>query len=226
MEDNKPVSALVVPQAPTPASASAHRKIPDDRSGITRAIQTELRRVGCYEGQVNGIWTASSRAAMKSFTERVNAALPVDQPDQILLALVQAHRDKVCIATCPDGQVPGGWGRCQPDPSLAKTSQQTASISAGSSLETSSTSQASSTAGRSATVTVAKVEEEELDTPRAPVGSATAAPAALVQKPAHPPTSERRASRNHSPKKSFQPPAVARAVMKSLKNLQRALGGF
>jgi hypothetical protein len=37
-------------------------------------------------------------------TDRLNAKLPTDQPDIILLVLVQAQPDKVCGAPCPAGQ--------------------------------------------------------------------------------------------------------------------------
>ena len=43
----------------------------------------ELRRVGCYGGELNGVWTPATRLAMKAFTERVNATLPVGDPDDI-----------------------------------------------------------------------------------------------------------------------------------------------
>ncbi len=56
----------------------------------------ELSRVGCYEGPVNGVWTAGSRAAMTAFNDKVNAKLPVAQPDNILLSLVKAHPKVVC----------------------------------------------------------------------------------------------------------------------------------
>ena len=63
---------------------------------LVRQLQGALKRVGCYDGDVDGVWGSSSRLAMKAFTERVNAKLPIDKPDHILLALVQGHRDRVC----------------------------------------------------------------------------------------------------------------------------------
>ena len=52
--------------------------------------------MGCYGGDINGVWTTSSRMAMKSFTDHVNASLPIDNPDHVLLSLVQGHRDAAC----------------------------------------------------------------------------------------------------------------------------------
>jgi hypothetical protein len=71
--------------------------IAGDRASITRELQRELKRVGCYGGDINGIWTTSSRMAMKSFIDAVNAALPIDTPDPVLLSLVQQRPDTVCI---------------------------------------------------------------------------------------------------------------------------------
>ena len=48
---------------------------------------------------------------MKKFTDRVNATLPLDEPDYVQLALVQSHSDNVCGA-CPDGQSLSASGRC------------------------------------------------------------------------------------------------------------------
>ncbi len=82
-----------------PISASP-APVPTRRADLAQAIQTELIRTGCYEGPNNGAWTASTRQAMKSFAVAVNAQLPVHEPDQILLALVQGHRQQVCLPGC------------------------------------------------------------------------------------------------------------------------------
>jgi peptidoglycan hydrolase-like protein with peptidoglycan-binding domain len=71
---------------------------PPDRAALTREMQRELRRVGCYDGGVTGVWSPSTRRAMKQFTERTNSVLPVDQPDQILLAMLLNHDDSACGA--------------------------------------------------------------------------------------------------------------------------------
>lgn len=75
----------------------------DDRS-LARAVQRELKRAGCYEGPVNGAWSPSTRKAMGEFTGLVNARLPVDHPDPILLVLLETH-DKV---SCTPGASPTG----------------------------------------------------------------------------------------------------------------------
>src|SRR5262245_19918406 len=87
--------------------------VPVDRSYLARELQKELRRVGCYDGEINGGWTTSTKRAMKTFTERVNASLPIEEPDLALLSLVQGQADKTCGRPCPAGESSDG-GRCVP----------------------------------------------------------------------------------------------------------------
>jgi hypothetical protein len=86
-----------------------------DRTQLARELQKELRRVGCYDGEINGGWTTSTKRAMKTFTERVNASLPVEEPDLVLLSLVQAQADKTCSRPCPAGEALADGGRCVPN---------------------------------------------------------------------------------------------------------------
>jgi hypothetical protein len=83
------------------------------REQLVRDIQYELKRAGCYDGEVSGAWTNNTRQAMQTFTQRMNAALPVDQPDYVLLTLLQAQKAQSCKSGCPVGQVAEG-GRCIP----------------------------------------------------------------------------------------------------------------
>ena len=85
-----------------------------DGDVLTKELQRQLRRVGCYSGEINGVWTQSTRRAMQTFTNRVNAALPVERPDHILLAMLQSHPDKTCSKPCPLGENPAPDGRCVP----------------------------------------------------------------------------------------------------------------
>lgn len=111
------------PAAPVPRPVQPSQRtnpIPGDRASLVRELQRELKRVGCYSGDVNGVWTTSSRMAMKSVTDRVNATLPIDNPDDVLLSLVRGQQDGVCGAPCPSGQTANDTGRCRPAAVLAK----------------------------------------------------------------------------------------------------------
>jgi hypothetical protein len=63
------------------------------------AIQSELRRVGCYAAAADGEWTDGTRTAMRNFISAVHVTLPVDRPDFILLTLLQGHSGKACTAS-------------------------------------------------------------------------------------------------------------------------------
>lgn len=104
----EPAARMSVPASPKASP------LPGDRVTIARELQRELRRVGCYDGEINGVWTPATRRASKAFTERINAALPNDEPDLILLRLAQDQQDKVCGAACPAGQAFASDGRCIP----------------------------------------------------------------------------------------------------------------
>ena len=112
-----PVYTVLVPQRapeqatppPQPAPVPPHKATitAGDRASIARELQRELKRVGCYNGEINGIWTTSSRMAMKAFTDVVNASLPIDNPDYILLSLVQQRQGTVCNTTEAKAPPPG-----------------------------------------------------------------------------------------------------------------------
>ena len=85
-----------------------------DGDVLTKELQRQLRRVGCYSGEINGVWTQSARRAMQTFTNRVNATLPVERPDPILLAMLRGHPDKDCGKPCPLDENQTPEGRCIP----------------------------------------------------------------------------------------------------------------
>jgi hypothetical protein len=119
-----PRSDLASRPAVAPSNALPH---PNDRAAIISELQKELKRVGCYEGEINATWTPMTRKAMKDFTDRVNATLPVERPDTILLALVLGHQDKACARPCPAGEGPSQDGsRCVPKAILAQAAKKAA----------------------------------------------------------------------------------------------------
>jgi hypothetical protein len=90
------------------------RSFDGDPFRLVQELQRELRRLGCYLQEINGEWTPASRRAMRDFTERVNAVLPLDAPDPVLLALLRSEKKPVCGDTCPEGQALTKDNRCLP----------------------------------------------------------------------------------------------------------------
>ena len=70
-----------------------------DPRDLARSLQAELKRVGCYRGAIDGQWGPMSRRAMAEFASRINANLPVGEPDPLLLRMVQSHKGEGCAAT-------------------------------------------------------------------------------------------------------------------------------
>jgi hypothetical protein len=113
-----------------PLSADSSRRLAsskptddDARRELTRDLQKELKRVGCFDGEINGTWSPASKKAMSAFMDRVNATLPVEDPDYILLTLVQGHAAQACGKSCPPGQGLSNDSRCLPRAILAQTAR-------------------------------------------------------------------------------------------------------
>jgi len=107
-------SAVIREGEPVFGKALSQKQIDPPRYALTRDIQTELKRVGCYLGEIDGVWGSGSKRAILVFMDRVNASLPAQDPDVFMLSLLRAQDAFVCGATCPRGQSLAGNGRCVP----------------------------------------------------------------------------------------------------------------
>lgn len=91
-------SGAVVEAAASPPAVAPKTIAPE--SSLVASIQSELRRVGCYAGNADGSWTDRTRLAMNAFNDSVHVKLNIDQPDFILLTLLQGHSGKACSRSC------------------------------------------------------------------------------------------------------------------------------
>ena len=114
------VSAEATRPGTTAAVSSATPGDNNARRELVRSLQAELKRVGCFSGEATGSWNGSSKRALMAFMERVNASLPVEQPDYIQLTLLQGQAGTVCGRECPKGQGQSSEGRCVPSAILAR----------------------------------------------------------------------------------------------------------
>ena len=173
--------------------------VPMRRDAIGRQLQKELKRVGCYPGDLDGAWSASTQRAMRDFTNRVNAVLPTAEPDAILLALVQAHPDKVCGVPCPAGQSLSADDQCLPDALLA--------LSGGAKVAVRPTERLSSTI---TAWTATPTATDEAST----VGHVSPTPSATVASATEPP-------RRHAKAGRAQPRSTERWAQNFFKQLDR-----
>ncbi len=61
-------------------------------------LQAELKRVGCYRGEIDGAWASESAAALEAFYLARGLENPTFEPTEEALALVKADDDIACIA--------------------------------------------------------------------------------------------------------------------------------
>lgn len=217
-------TAPIVPSADVPVPQLAKRAAKSDdaaRVALTREIQAELKRVGCFAGDADGAWNTETRQAMKTFIDRVNATLPTEQPDHILKTLVQGHPGGACGKSCPSGQGLASDGRCLPTAILAQATKRPVA-SAGSRAGETRTAEAKpadvktdskppmASSWETRTIAVPQPQPAPRDTVR---DLATAQPIAVPPQVAAAPRGEPPAGRMSvgAPVEVVSPPAVTRA---------------
>ncbi len=95
---------------PPPASAPAQPVAPDP-SVLTRALQAELKRVGCDPGPVSGGWSGKTRQALGEFIRLTKAAIPSEEPTDAALDAVKKQKERVCPLHCGTAEIEKE-GRC------------------------------------------------------------------------------------------------------------------
>jgi hypothetical protein len=71
-----------------------------DELALRLAIQQQLKRVGCYEGAVDGAWGANVKQALANFSRFSKVVLSSDQPTESILQTVTSKSGRICIPTC------------------------------------------------------------------------------------------------------------------------------
>jgi hypothetical protein len=89
-----PPARVITASAVTPTSDSTSQQ-------LVRDIQRELKRVGCYVGEIDGEWGPASRRALRTFVDRVSSRLQTDAPDLIQLTLVRGYPGIACRSLQP-----------------------------------------------------------------------------------------------------------------------------
>jgi hypothetical protein len=180
-----PVVNVVTPVHAPAAPLAPPRERP--RHEIARDIQRELKRVGCYAGEIDGNWGAGSRRAAKTFMERINSTLPTDEPDLVQLTMIRGFSGTACAAPCPPDRTVPGSSRCLPTPVIAGRAPtrplETGTVAAQSTtpIVTGSTQQAYAAAPAAAPAPISVVPLDgrmSVGAPPATVAGMLAAPAA------------------------------------------------
>jgi hypothetical protein len=91
------VAALSVPEVKPPQAAP-------DPQVLARSLQTELKRVGCDPGPVDGKWGGQAKEALGEFARRAKMSMPTDEPTQAALTALTSRTDRVCPLECDKGE--------------------------------------------------------------------------------------------------------------------------
>lgn len=108
LQDFKTASIGLKPKAEETNSAE---QTPLDPRELALALQTELKRVGCLTGKVDGKWGPVSHGALRRFDIHTSESLGSSKPTAQSLSRVQAALGRVCPIVCGAGQTSKG-DRC------------------------------------------------------------------------------------------------------------------
>ncbi|HLZ02508.1 MAG TPA: caspase family protein [Bradyrhizobium sp.] len=99
-------TATIAPAAP----ATADKKVTvaslnpaPDQTEITKSVQSELRRVGCYAGNVDGDWDNASQRSLSLFNRNAGLKLDVKMVSADTLDAIKQKTSRVCPLVCQHG---------------------------------------------------------------------------------------------------------------------------
>ncbi|MBC9878791.1 caspase family protein [Bradyrhizobium sp. INPA01-394B] len=70
---------------------------------LSRSVQTELGRVGCFAGQPDGVWNTSSQRSLSQFNRYAGTKLDVKVASTDALDAVKSKQSRVCPLVCDHG---------------------------------------------------------------------------------------------------------------------------
>ncbi len=98
---DKPPAAVI--GSVQPATTPDASKPEPDPSATARLVQTELRRLGCYPGDVDASWGTSSRRALEQFNKHAGEKLNTRVASLDMLGVLRAKTARVCPLQCKHG---------------------------------------------------------------------------------------------------------------------------
>ncbi|GKQ55334.1 caspase family protein [Bradyrhizobium sp. Ce-3] len=110
--DQAATPAVVAPPAPpekTTAVAALATGSPE--ADVVKSVQTELRRVGCLTGAVDGDWNAASQRSLTLFNRYAGTKLEIKTANVDTLDAVKLKQSRVCPLVCEHGYKADG-DRC------------------------------------------------------------------------------------------------------------------
>ena len=101
-------AATAADKAPQVASLSPPGAAAASPQDIARALQGELRRVGCFTGNVDGNWQAPSQRSLEQFNKYAGSRLNVKLASLDAVDAVKTKSGRVCPLVCSYGYQANG----------------------------------------------------------------------------------------------------------------------
>ena len=95
-----PVAALTPPASPADTASTTET--------VMRALQTELRRVGCGPPTISDRWDGSAQDSLKRFNSNAGTRFDVKAPGADALDYVRNKTSRICPLICEHGYRPNG----------------------------------------------------------------------------------------------------------------------
>jgi uncharacterized caspase-like protein len=107
-------AATPVPQ-PAPAAPAPDKNVnvaslnpAPSQNEITKSVQSELRRVGCYGGSADGDWNQTSQRSLSQFNRNAGLKLDVKTVNADTLDAIKQKPSRVCPLVCEHGSKADG----------------------------------------------------------------------------------------------------------------------
>jgi uncharacterized caspase-like protein len=97
--DNKPGSQQMASLTPPAQTDQAPQSAPD----VTKQLQSELRRVGCNTGAVDGNWNDAAQRSLSLFNRHAGTTLDVKAASLDSLDVVKGKSGRICPLVCDHG---------------------------------------------------------------------------------------------------------------------------
>jgi hypothetical protein len=101
---SKPADPTVAEKAnETSVAALTAGPPPAEPADITKSVQIELRRVGCFIGTADGEWNAASQRSLALFNRRAGTRLDLKRASVDTLDAIKLRQSRVCPLSCEHG---------------------------------------------------------------------------------------------------------------------------
>ncbi|UGA42769.1 caspase family protein [Bradyrhizobium quebecense] len=104
-------AAVAPPAAPEKTTTVAALATGSPEVDVVKSVQTELRRVGCLTGTVDGDWNAASQRSLTLFNRYAGTKLDIKTASVDTLDAVKLRQSRVCPLVCERGYKADG-DRC------------------------------------------------------------------------------------------------------------------